>query len=393
VCIPPQWVGFVKRKLQNSNVKVATVVGFPHGNTLTEVKVSEAQAAIDLGADEIDMVIQIGKLKESDAAAVKADIEAVVRAAKARKEEVETKVILETSALEQAHKVLGCRLVAEAGAGFVKTTTGFHPTGGATLSDVALLRKNVPDRMGVKAAGGIRDLKTALAMIGAGATRLGCSSSVAILDEFRGEKASTAPAADIPPLKPLQHEYAWDYFQFHAQQRTSMFNYFIILMAGLAATYGYLVARSPAPFWDHALWVAIAGIVVTPAFIGLDCRNRNLVHRAERILKKLEQEEIFHEEQIDPAFKGLLLRDEDTDRLNWTERPLLRWIVKHSKLIPLVLVVILIAFIIAAVSAFQSKTQTISGGSQTQTSKGQGITPSGTSSTIQPQGTVQKPNP
>jgi len=357
ICVPPQWVKFVKERLQRSNVKIASVVGFPHGNTLTQVKVSEAQAAIDAGADEIDMVVQIGKLKDGDSKAVETDIEEVVKASKSRKNDVVVKVILETAALEESEKLLGCQLAEKAGAGFVKTSTGFHSSGGATLSDVALLRKNTPQNMGIKASGGIRDLKTALAMIGAGASRLGCSSSVAILKELAGEKTPAASAADVSPLKRLQYKYAWDYFIFHAEQRTTMFNYFVAVVAGLGAIYAILVARAgQSPLWGYASVIALLGMCLTAAFYGLDCRNRNLVHRAERILKKLEAEEIFREERVNPSFKGLLLEDEDMEQRRFSERwGWLRWLVKHGKLIPLILGLIFFVFVAGAFFAWYPK--------------------------------------
>lgn len=339
VCIPLQWVKFAKERLQNSNVKVASVVGFPHGNTLTQVKVAEAQAAIDAGADEIDMVIQIGKLREGDSEAVGTDIGEVVRASKAKRNSVVVKVILETGILEKSQKVLGCRLAAEAGADFVKTSTGFHPSGGATLSDVALLRTSSPQAVSVKASGGIRDLKTALAMVGAGATRLGCSASVDIVKELKGKKTSAAAGAGMDPRKRLQYEYAWNWFAYHAEQRTSMFNYFLVIVAALMTAYTWLVARSQPPLLGAAGWVAVIGVGITVIFIFLDKRNRDLVHRGERVLKSIEEQDIFREEKAVPFFNGLLLKDEGMKKKHWTEG--WSW-VTHGRLLFLLQLLILV---------------------------------------------------
>jgi deoxyribose-phosphate aldolase len=182
VCVAPVWVELAARDLAGSPVKVVSVIGFPHGNTLPEAKAQEAQLALEAGAGELDMVLQVGALKSGDATLVREDIRGVVKAARERGALV--KVILETALLSDAEKRLGCRLAKEAGADFVKTSTGFGP-GGATEADVRLLRGAVGDRVGVKASGGIRNLDQALAMIRAGANRLGTSASVAILRELK----------------------------------------------------------------------------------------------------------------------------------------------------------------------------------------------------------------
>jgi deoxyribose-phosphate aldolase len=181
VCVAPVWVALAARELVGSQVRVASVIGFPHGNTLPEAKAREARLALDAGASELDMVLQVGALRSRDTALVRRDIAGVVRAARERGAQV--KVILETALLTEAEKRLACRLAEEAGADFVKTSTGFGP-GGATQADVRLLREAVGDRLGVKASGGIRTLGQALAMVRAGADRLGTSASVAILAEL-----------------------------------------------------------------------------------------------------------------------------------------------------------------------------------------------------------------
>ena len=176
VCINPAFVRLAANALRGSRVKVCTVVGFPLGATSTEAKVCETRQAVRDGADEIDMVINIGALKNHEDGHVEEDIRQVVRAAEGRV----TKVILETALLSQEEKVRGCVLSKRAGAHFVKTSTGFS-TGGATAEDVALMRTTVGPDMGVKASGGVRDEAGARAMLEAGATRIGASASVAIV--------------------------------------------------------------------------------------------------------------------------------------------------------------------------------------------------------------------
>lgn len=179
VCVNPSWVETATELLKGTDVKVCTVIGFPLGATTTEVKREETKDAIAKGATEVDMVIPVGKLKSGQVEAVKADIAAVVEAAK---DQALVKVIIETSLLTEEEKVKACQLAVEAGADYVKTSTGFS-TGGATVEDIRLMRQTVGPDIGVKASGGIRDLKTANAMIEAGASRIGASSSVAIVSE------------------------------------------------------------------------------------------------------------------------------------------------------------------------------------------------------------------
>jgi deoxyribose-phosphate aldolase len=181
VCVAPVFVGLAAQELAGCAVKVVSVIGFPHGNTLPRAKAAEARLALEAGAGELDMVLQVGALKSGDTDLVLQDIRGVVEAARERGALV--KVILETALLDDAEKRLACRLAEEAGADFVKTSTGFGP-GGATEADVRLLRATVGDRLGVKASGGIRNLEQALAMIRAGADRLGASASVGMLREL-----------------------------------------------------------------------------------------------------------------------------------------------------------------------------------------------------------------
>ena len=177
VCVNPCWVRLCRDLLRGSDVLVCTVVGFPLGATSCEAKAFETQNAIEHGADEIDMVINVGKLKSGDYGYVKRDIAAVVQSAGAR---AITKVILETCLLSDEEKIKASLLSRRAGAAFVKTSTGFSK-GGATLGDVALMRKVVGSALGVKASGGIRDLAGAKEMVNAGASRIGASAGIKIV--------------------------------------------------------------------------------------------------------------------------------------------------------------------------------------------------------------------
>ncbi|NJD02323.1 MAG: deoxyribose-phosphate aldolase [Ruminiclostridium sp.] len=179
VCINPCFVEFAANELKGSDIKVCTVVGFPLGTNSTETKAYEAEKAVKDGAREVDMVINVGALKEGNLKYCENDIAQVVKASKGAL----VKVIIETCLLTDDEKVNACLLSKKAGAGFVKTSTGFA-SGGATVGDVYLMRKTVGTAMGVKASGGIRNLQDALAMIEAGATRLGASSGIAIIDEM-----------------------------------------------------------------------------------------------------------------------------------------------------------------------------------------------------------------
>ena len=183
VCINPAWVPLCARLLAGSPVKVCTVVGFPLGATLTAVKAYETQQVIAAGAQEVDMVINIGALKSGQEQVVQDDIAAVVNAA--RPAGALTKVIIETTYLTEDEKIRACLLTKAAGADFVKTSTGFGPSG-ATVEDVALMRRTVGPEMGIKAAGGIRTAADAQAMIGAGATRIGASAGARIVAELKG---------------------------------------------------------------------------------------------------------------------------------------------------------------------------------------------------------------
>lgn len=182
VCVNPYWVARSAQALKDSDVKVCTVIGFPLGANTTAVKVFETKDAIANGADEVDMVINIGQLKSGNYEAVKEDIKALVEASGDKL----LKVIIETCLLTDDEKVKSCQLAVEGGADYVKTSTGFS-TGGATVADVKLMRQTVGDKVGVKASGGARSYEDAKAFVGASANRIGASAGVAIV---QGEKAS-----------------------------------------------------------------------------------------------------------------------------------------------------------------------------------------------------------
>jgi deoxyribose-phosphate aldolase len=187
VCVNPAWVGLSARLLAGSGVGVCSVVGFPLGATTADVKGYETRRAIFDGAREIDMVINVGALKSGDLRIVERDIEAVTMPC--RDCGVLSKVIIEAALLTDDEKVTACTIAKAAGADYVKTSTGFGP-GGATAADVALMRRVVGTEMGVKAAGGVRDLESVKAMIAAGATRVGASAGVKIVQQARGERPS-----------------------------------------------------------------------------------------------------------------------------------------------------------------------------------------------------------
>lgn len=194
VCVKPCHVRLAKELLKDSDVLVSTVVGFPHGSNLTEIKVAEAQKAMDEGALELDMVLNIGALRSGQADFVGGDIRAVCEAAHARG--VKVKVIFENAYLSKEEIILACKLSEEAGADWVKTSSGFAPSG-ATLEDLQLMRANVSEKVQVKAAGGVRSLQALLDVIDAGATRCGATATASMLDEFKarqqGKKIETRP--------------------------------------------------------------------------------------------------------------------------------------------------------------------------------------------------------
>jgi deoxyribose-phosphate aldolase len=191
VCVNPVWVAFCAARLRPTSVAVCAVVGFPFGATTPDVKHFEAHRVLFDGAREVDMVINVGALKSNDPRTVEKDIEAVTEPCRACG--ATSKVIIEAALLTDEEKVVACTLAKAAGADFVKTSTGFGP-GGATVADVALMRRVVGAEMGVKAAGGVRDLESLQAMVAAGASRVGASAGVRII----GESAGAAPTPAAP---------------------------------------------------------------------------------------------------------------------------------------------------------------------------------------------------
>lgn len=185
VCVKPCHVKLSQQALAGTDVAVGTVVGFPHGSNTTETKVAEAQQAIADGAGELDMVLNIGELRSGHTDYVRSDIQAVVDTAQGR---AIVKVILENAYLTDEEKVLACQLCEQAGADFVKTSTGFAP-GGATIPDLKLMRANVGPQVQVKAAGGVRTLDALLKVIDVGVTRAGATATAVILDEFKQRKS------------------------------------------------------------------------------------------------------------------------------------------------------------------------------------------------------------
>lgn len=185
VCVNPTWVKYAAQELADSTVKVCTVIGFPLGAATSEAKAFEAKDAIANGATEVDMVINIGALKEGNNELVEQDIKGVVAAAAGK---ALVKVIIETCLLTEEEKIRACHLAVKGGTDFVKTSTGFS-TGGATPSDIALMRKAVGALIGVKASGGVRSLSDMKKVIAAGATRIGASSGVTIME---GEESNSS---------------------------------------------------------------------------------------------------------------------------------------------------------------------------------------------------------
>lgn len=196
VCVHPAWAAVVAARLRGSTVRTATVAGFPYGATAPAIKQKEAELGLRCGAAEIDMVLNIGALRSGESERVTGDILGVVEVCHAGGAIL--KVILETCYLSEQEKILACRLAQQAGADFVKTSTGLGPSG-ASVADVRLMRRTVGPEMGVKAAGGIRTLADALAMLGAGATRLGTSAGVKIMEEARRCRQAGCEKPPFPP--------------------------------------------------------------------------------------------------------------------------------------------------------------------------------------------------
>ena len=199
VCVKPCHVALARELLKDSDVMVSTTIGFPHGAHLTAIKVAEAKQAMDDGAVELDMVMNIGQMRSGKTDYVREDIQAVVDAAHARGAKV--KVILENAYLTDEQKVTACQLAEAAGADWVKTSTGFAPSG-ATLDDLRLMRRTVSKKVQVKAAGGVRTLPALLDVIDAGVTRCGATATATILDDFKNRQAGLASETAAPASTP-----------------------------------------------------------------------------------------------------------------------------------------------------------------------------------------------
>jgi len=267
VCVRPEFVATAKNLLKDTPIKVCTVIGFPTGLDPTEKKVEEAQKAIENGADELDMVINIEALRQNDFDYVKNDIFSVKQVAKNKI----LKVIIETGMLNNRQKRNACKLIQDAGADFVKTSTGFAKDKngkklGATIDDVKLIKNIVKERLGIKASGGINTPEFAQKLIAAGATRIGTSSSVAVISDNLE--------------KDIEIKYSWEWFKYHADQRLRAFYYYLIIVGALAL--GYLTAiqiRVNSAHIDKIIpWLFVLCCIVSISFFCLEIRNVELVN-------------------------------------------------------------------------------------------------------------------
>jgi len=188
VCVSGRWISVAADRLHSSNVKVAAVVGFPLGAETTKIKVAQAKEAVRAGADEIDMVADLAAIIEDDGRYLLRQLQAILNVCRSMRPPVLLKVIIESAALTVEQKVFACRAAEQVGVDFIKTSTGLHPAGGATVEDVRLMRETAPSCK-VKAAGGIRTAQQAIAMLTAGAERIGTSAGVEIVDELGAEQA------------------------------------------------------------------------------------------------------------------------------------------------------------------------------------------------------------
>jgi len=186
VCVNGRWVSVAAERLHGSGVQVAAVIGFPLGAETTKIKVAQAKEAIHAGADEIDMVADLAAIIEDDVRYLLRQLQTVLNVCRSMRPPVVLKVIIESAALTTEQKILACRAAEQVGTDFIKTSTGLHPAGGATIEDVRLMRETAP-RCQVKAAGGIRTAAQAIAMLEAGAQRIGTSCAVQILNELEGD--------------------------------------------------------------------------------------------------------------------------------------------------------------------------------------------------------------
>lgn len=346
VCVNPVFVEEAQKQLKGTNCLVVTVVGFPLGASLTATKVEETKQVIKLGVNEVDMVIALGALKNGDYTTVYQDTRDVVEAAGS----IPVKVIIEAALLEETEKIAACLLAVRAGVAYVKTSTGFNGNGGATIEDVKLMRAVVGDRVGVKAAGGIRNFQTARSMIEAGATRLGCSASVAIVTEpVENEKQRTQNIEQSKSTE-IAFKYAWDWFSYHATQRLNAFHFFLIITGFVIVGYSKSIELGQKGAWFGFL-LGLFGALTSIAFWFLDIRNEELVNCGRQALDELE-------EQV-----GRKIRKSDEDR-TYLERsldPLSRLIpkclleptLKHRFWFRLIMLATAVGFVVAAIYALR----------------------------------------
>jgi len=312
VCIYPQFVKYAKSIIKNK-CKVITVINFPLGNSLTEEKAKEAKRAIKDGADELDMVINKEALKDNKDDYVKSDIKAVVEAAEKRP----VKVIIEARELNEEQKKRATKLIMEAGASFVKTSTGKSPAGGATVEDVKLIKSIVGNKLGIKAAGGISDNKKAIDMIDAGATRIGASKSINIIwCSYKKEKH---------PYEELK--YAFEWFKYHANQRYTAFYYYLLIIGALLLAYLHTSSNSLAKYNPI---VCMLAIISSMAFYLLEYRNEELVNYGRKGLEKMEE------------LLGINIRLNDKNR--GKEKPWM-YLLSHGFVVRTIFIVIIITFI------------------------------------------------
>jgi deoxyribose-phosphate aldolase len=281
VCVNPIFVEEAKKQLKGTNCLVVTVIGFPLGGSLTAIKVEETKQVIELGANEVDMVIALSALKNGEYKAVYQDIKSIVDVAGS----IPVKVILESGLLEVNEKIAACLLADRAGAAFVKTATGFSSEG-ATIEDVRLMRAVVGNKLGIKAAGGIRNFQTARAMIKAGAIRLGCSKSVTIVTESIDVNVHSKEHYRLKTNE-IAFKYAWDWFSYHANQRLNAFHFFLIIIGFVVV--GYFKSMELEQVYFSFL-ICLFGALASIAFWFLDIRNEELVNCGRYALDELEEQ-------------------------------------------------------------------------------------------------------
>jgi|GEM_PF-63341 len=288
VCVYPKFVSLCKKLLNKTPVKVCTVIGFPKGTESTDQKAKETEKAIQDGADELDMVINIRALKKKDYGIVENDIAVVKNAAKGKI----VKVIIEAGVLNDGQKRKACQLAEKAGANFIKTSTGFVKDEegkilGATLSDVKFIKCIIGNKMMIKASGSIKTADFAEDLVDAGANRIGASASIKILKILSGEERNS------------KQKYAWKWFEFHADQRLRAFYYYLIIIGALS--WGYLSNEN-----STGRLIAFLSAIMSIAFLMLEIRNANLINLGRKELRRLEFTPSVNDYNAYKIHKGLL---------------------------------------------------------------------------------------